>query len=98
MEVLFLKDTFNNYKNWCNVMGIKDENRFLQGGWQTSLCKAPETTKERMDNMVLWWCLWGEGSVVRFMPEVLCFVFYLSVSAINSAGPGAPLPPRNGRL
>ncbi|KAL7317809.1 1,3-beta-D-glucan synthase [Mucor circinelloides] len=45
-------------------------------------CKMENMTdNERVRQLALWLMIWGEASVVRFCPEVLCFIFKLADDA-----------------
>lgn len=47
--------------------------------WQ---CKMENMTdNERVRQLALWLMIWGEASVIRFCPEVLCFIFKLADDA-----------------
>lgn len=39
------------------------------------------TDNERIRQLALWLMIWGEASVIRFCPEVLCFIFKLADDA-----------------
>ncbi|KAK4521741.1 uncharacterized protein ATC70_004276 [Mucor velutinosus] len=45
-------------------------------------CKMENMTdNERVRQLALWLMIWGEASVIRFCPEVLCFIFKLADDA-----------------
>ncbi|KAI9319088.1 1,3-beta-glucan synthase component-domain-containing protein [Dichotomocladium elegans] len=50
-----------NYRRWCE----KTERRM----------HTASTDTDRLRQLALWLMLWGEGSNLRFCPELLCFVF-----------------------
>ncbi|RKP09374.1 1,3-beta-glucan synthase component-domain-containing protein, partial [Thamnocephalis sphaerospora] len=42
----------------------------------------------RVRQLALWLLIWGEASVIRFMPEALCFLFKLADDSMDACGPG----------
>jgi hypothetical protein len=92
--------TFDNYDHGCDVMGIPkgNQSRFVgdplscpalkskwgrretgAGGGISATCTA-----DQLENLALWWSIWGEAASLRFMPELLCFVFFLAVQDANN--------------
>eukprot|EP01047_Picozoa_sp_COSAG01_P068015 COSAG01_NODE_9733_length_2359_cov_82.567699_1_plen_550_part_10 len=52
---------------------------------------AEELSRARTDqlqNLALWWCIWGEAASVRFMPEFLCFIFFAAVQQAKQVSHG----------
>ena len=58
------RDTFDSYVKWCKNMGVPADERY-------------PPTDDPLNNIALWWSIWGEAANLRFMPECLCFLFYL---------------------
>ena len=47
--------------------------------------KQPEEVQQhQLENLALWWSLWGEAASMRFMPELLFFVFFCAVSTAKA--------------
>eukprot|EP01052_Picozoa_sp_SAG31_P013816 SAG31_NODE_842_length_11586_cov_9.084966_1_plen_322_part_00 len=81
--------TFDNYDHWCDVMKIPRGNQYRFVGRPlscTALASKAESNersqnrmKDQLENLALWWSIWGEAASLRFMPELLCFVFFVAV-------------------
>lgn len=59
---------FNNYREWCDYLTI-----------QQQIChkKADKTTSElKLAEIALYLLVWGESSVLRHTPELLCYIFH----------------------
>ena len=65
---------------------------------ETAFCRAAADTQmygadgtqvpiignqRKMNEIVLWWCVWGEAGNMRFMPEFISWVFYGLVSDLG---------------
>ncbi|CEP18632.1 hypothetical protein [Parasitella parasitica] len=50
-----------------------------EDNWRCKMEKMADN--ERIRQLALWLLIWGEASVIRFCPEVLCFIFKLADDA-----------------
>ncbi|GMH49304.1 hypothetical protein TrRE_jg1805, partial [Triparma retinervis] len=66
------KKTFGNYVEWCRSVGATPG--FSKGN--VHLAKAPPMMHARIVDLVLYFCIWGEGANLRHMPECLCFLYH----------------------
>jgi len=62
---------FSNYVKWCRAMGIPPHFSKMN----TSM-NAPPAVASRVVDLVLFFCIWGEGSNLRHMPECLWFLYH----------------------
>lgn len=73
---------FSNYVKWCRAMGIAPHFSKMN----TSM-NAPPAVASRVVDLVLFFCLWGEGSNLRHMPECLWFLYHKTMEEyIKSEG------------
>ena len=73
------KKTFSNYKEWCKSVGATPS--FSKG--DVHLAKAPPMMHARVVDLVLYFCIWGEGANLRHMPECLAFLYHKMHSAYS---------------
>ncbi len=62
---------FSNYMKWCRAMGILPN--FAK---MSSAVSAPPAVASRVVDLVLFFCVWGEGCNIRHMPECLWFIYH----------------------
>ena len=73
---------FSNYVKWCRAMGIAPHFSKMN----TSM-NAPPAVASRVVDLVLFFCLWGEASNLRHMPECLWFLYHKTMEEyIKSEG------------
>lgn len=73
---------FSNYVKWCRAMGIAPHFSKMN----TSM-NAPPAVASRVVDLVLFFCIWGEGCNLRHMPECLCFLYHKTMEEyIKSEG------------
>jgi callose synthase len=73
---------FSNYVKWCRAMGIPPHFSKMN----TSM-NAPPAVASRVVDLVLFFCVWGEGSNLRHMPECLWFLYHKTMEEyIKSEG------------
>jgi callose synthase len=62
---------FSNYVKWCRAMGVAPHFSKMN----TSM-NAPPAVASRVVDLVLYFCIWGEGANLRHMPECLWFLYH----------------------
>jgi callose synthase len=62
---------FSNYVKWCRAMGVLPNFSKMN----TSM-NAPPAVASRVVDLVLWFCVWGEASNLRHVPECLWFLYH----------------------
>jgi len=62
---------FSNYVKWCRAMGVPPHFSKMN----TSM-NAPPAVASRVVDLVLYFCIWGEGCNLRHMPECLWFLYH----------------------
>jgi callose synthase len=62
---------FSNYMKWCRAMGISPNFAKV-----SSAVSAPPAVASRVVDLVLFFCVWGEASNIRHMPECLWFLYH----------------------
>lgn len=62
---------FSNYVKWCRAMGVLPNFSKMN----TSM-NAPPAVASRVVDLVLYFCIWGEASNLRHMPECLWFLYH----------------------
>ena len=62
---------FSNYVKWCRAMGVPPHFSKMN-----SSMNAPPAVASRVVDLVLWFCVWGEASNLRHMPECLWFLYH----------------------
>lgn len=62
---------FSNYMKWCRAMGVPPNFSKMN----TSI-SAPPAVASRVVDLVLFFCIWGEASNIRHMPECLWFLYH----------------------
>jgi hypothetical protein len=58
------------------MVAVKNDDRFL-------IDDAIEEQNRLMTDTCLWWLLWGEAANLRFMPELISFMFYTAKNDMN---------------
>ncbi|KAI9478173.1 MAG: putative 1,3-beta-D-glucan synthase subunit [Benjaminiella poitrasii] len=88
-----------NYRKWqfavhldSTVGGMMDDKirdslrklswKETEESWRVKMEQMTDT--ERVRQLALWLMIWGEASVIRFCPEVLCFIFKLADDACDT--------------
>ena len=62
---------FSNYMKWCRSLGLIPN--FAR---MSSAASAPPAVASRVADLVLFFCIWGEGCNIRHMPECLWFLYH----------------------
>ncbi|KAG7363584.1 1,3-beta-glucan synthase component-domain containing protein [Nitzschia inconspicua] len=62
---------FSNYVKWCRAMGVPPHFSKMN----TSM-SAPPAVASRVVDLVLYFCIWGEGCNLRHMPECVWFLYH----------------------
>lgn len=62
---------FSNYVKWCRAMGVPPHFSKMN----TSM-NAPPAVASRVVDLVLYFCIWGEGANLRHMPECVWFLYH----------------------
>jgi callose synthase len=62
---------FSNYMKWCRAMGISPNFAKV-----SSAVSAPPAVASRVVELVLFFCIWGECSNLRHMPECMWFLYH----------------------
>jgi callose synthase len=62
---------FSNYVKWCRAMGVPPHFSKMN----TSM-SAPPAVASRVVDLVLYFCIWGEGSNLRHMAECVWFLYH----------------------
>ncbi|GAX21844.1 hypothetical protein FisN_30Hh044 [Fistulifera solaris] len=62
---------FSNYVKWCRAMGVAPHFSKLN----TSM-NAPPAVASRVVDLVLFFCIWGEGANLRHMSECVWFLYH----------------------
>uniref|UniRef100_A0A7S1ZKM7 1,3-beta-glucan synthase n=1 Tax=Ditylum brightwellii TaxID=49249 RepID=A0A7S1ZKM7_9STRA len=62
---------FSNYMKWCRAMGVPPNFSKMN-----SSMSAPPAVASRVVDLVLWFCIWGEGANLRHMPECMWFLYH----------------------
>lgn len=73
---------FSNYVKWCRAMGVPPHFSKMN----TSR-NAPPAVASRVVDLVLYFCIWGEGANLRHMPECIwCLYHRMMEEYIKSEG------------
>jgi callose synthase len=62
---------FSNYVKWCRAMGVAPHFSKMN-----SSMNAPPAVASRVVDLVLYFCVWGEGANLRHMPECVWFLYH----------------------
>lgn len=62
---------FSNYMKWCRTMGVPPSFSKMN-----SSMSAPPAVASRVVDLVLFFCIWGEGANIRHMPECMWFLYH----------------------
>jgi callose synthase len=62
---------FSNYVKWCRAMGVAPHFSKMN----TSM-NAPPAVASRVVDLVLYFCIWGEGANLRHMAECVWFLYH----------------------
>ena len=62
---------FSNYVKWCRAMGVPPHFSKMN----TSM-NAPPAVASRVVDLVLYFCIWGEGANLRHMAECVWFLYH----------------------
>lgn len=62
---------FSNYVKWCRAMGVLPNFSKMN-----TAMNAPPAVASRVVDLVLYFCIWGEGSNLRHMPECVWFLYH----------------------
>jgi 1,3-beta-glucan synthase len=95
----------SNYRKWYFAahLDLDDRHTPLHSPTGLLLEEAKREWRERMESMAdcdrvaqlsLFLLIWGEASTLRYMPELLCFIFYIAEGYRESMNqPGTTTPP-----
>ncbi|KAL7541715.1 hypothetical protein ACHAXR_012973, partial [Thalassiosira sp. AJA248-18] len=72
---------FSNYMKWCRYQGVpphfsKTSASGVGVGASAAGMAAPPSVASRVVDLVLFFCVWGEGCNIRHMPECLWFLYH----------------------
>jgi callose synthase len=74
---------FSNYVKWCRAMGVAPQFSKMNA----SSISAPPAVASRVVDLVLYFCVWGEGCNLRHMPECTWFLYHkMMAEYIKSEG------------
>lgn len=62
---------FSNYVKWCRAMSVPPHFSKMNASMS-----APPAVASRVVDLVLYFCIWGEGSNLRHMPECTWFLYH----------------------
>lgn len=62
---------FSNYVKWCRAMGVGPHFSKMN-----TAMSAPPAVASRVVDLVLFFCIWGEGSNLRHMSECVWFLYH----------------------
>ena len=62
---------FSNYVKWCRAMAVPPHFSKMNASMS-----APPAVASRVVDLVLYFCIWGEGSNLRHMPECTWFLYH----------------------
>lgn len=62
---------FSNYVKWCRAMGVPPHFSKMNASMS-----APPAVASRVVDLVLYFCIWGEGCNLRHMPECTWFLYH----------------------
>jgi len=62
---------FSNYMKWCRAMGVPPNFSKMNASMS-----APPPVASRVVDLVLFFCIWGEGANIRHMPECMWFLYH----------------------
>ncbi len=62
---------FSNYVKWCRAMGAPPHFSKMNASMS-----APPAVASRVVDLVLYFCIWGEGCNLRHMPECTWFLYH----------------------
>jgi len=62
---------FSNYVKWCRAMGVPPHFSKMNASMS-----APPAVASRVVDLVLYFCVWGEGCNLRHMPECTWFLYH----------------------
>lgn len=66
------KKVFSNYAKWCRAIGVRP-----QFSKVNSMCTTgPPPLVSKAVDLVLFFCIWGEGANFRHVPECLWFLYH----------------------
>lgn len=67
--------TLASFKKWARIHRLPSGDTQLFFRNEDAAAAGPGRQLQLFE-IVLWWCIWGEASNMRFMPEFLSWVFY----------------------
>ncbi|CAD7698647.1 unnamed protein product [Ostreobium quekettii] len=67
---------FQNYFDWCKHVGLPRRPTSQSERFRNKEPFTDEIIIMLMNELALFYCIWTEGANVRYMPEVLCFIFW----------------------
>ena len=72
---------FSNYVKWCRAMGVRPHFSKMN----TSM-SAPPAVASRVVDLVLYFCIWGEGCNLRHMAECVWFLYHKMMEELTLRG------------
>lgn len=79
---LLHQKVFANYYKWCQSMGVKPN----LWGMNTPRVERHRDPGDLAFDLVLFFCIWGEGANIRHMPECLCFLYHKMMEQYVTCG------------
>lgn len=68
--------TFSSYKTWVAMMPSVRGAEYERLADMRLGAETEDGRRELVKNIVLWWCIWGEAANLRFMPELISWLYY----------------------
>lgn len=83
---------FSNYIKWCTYLSVKPHfsrmaSLVVESSAQTGMAKqeSPSSMASLVVDLALFFCIWGEGSNIRHMPECLWFLYHKMMEEYSSS-------------
>lgn len=76
---------FSNYMKWCRYQGVMPHFSRMSASAQAGMA-GPPSVASRVVDLVLFFCIWGEGGNIRHMPECLWFLYHKMMEEYSSLG------------
>jgi callose synthase len=76
---------FSNYMKWCRYQGVMPHFSRMSASAQAGMA-GPPSVASRVVDLVLFFCIWGEGGNIRHMPECMWFLYHKMMEEYSSVG------------
>ena len=76
---------FSNYMKWCRYQGVMPHFSRMSASAQVGMA-GPPSVASRVVDLVLFFCIWGEGGNIRHMPECMWFLYHKMMEEYSSIG------------